>query len=68
MMKLIKWSGLLVFRYGLKFLVFIFLTIAYFSKPVFANDVLKTQELLTNLGYTPGPIDGSYGSKTKYAL
>ena len=68
MMKLIKWSGLLMFRYGLKFLVFIFLTIAYFSKPVFANDVLKTQELLTNLGYTPGPIDGSYGSKTKYAL
>ena len=61
-------DGMNMFGLGLRFLVFIFLTIACFTKPVFANDVLKIQELLTNLGYTPGPIDGSYGSKTKYAL
>ena len=39
-----------------------------FSIPVHADNVLLAQELLTKLGYTPGPIDGSYGAKTKYAL
>ena len=33
-----------------------------------AKDVQITQQLLTNLGYNPGPIDGSYGGKTKRAL
>ena len=32
------------------------------------NDVQITQQLLTNLGYDPGTIDGSYGGKTKRAL
>jgi peptidoglycan hydrolase-like protein with peptidoglycan-binding domain len=36
--------------------------------PIFANDVRITQQLLTKLGYNPGPIDGSYGDKTKRAL
>ena len=40
----------------------------FFLKPLAANDVQIAQELLTKLGYTPGPIDGSYGSKTKFAL
>ena len=39
-----------------------------FSIPVHADNVLLAQELLTKLGHTPGPIDGSYGAKTKYAL
>ena len=33
-----------------------------------ANDVQITQQLLTNLGNNLGPIDGSYGGKTKRAL
>ena len=57
-----------MFRYGFTFLVFVLLMLSFLSKPVDANDVLTAQELLTKLGYTPGPIDGSYGSKTKYAL
>ena len=68
MMKLIKWSGLLVFRYGLKFLVFVILTISFFSCPINANNVLEAQKMLTKLGYAPGPIDGSFGDKTKRAL
>lgn len=39
-----------------------------FGTPTFANDVLTAQKLLTKLGYNPGPIDGSYGGKTKKAL
>ena len=39
-----------------------------FSIPVHADNVLLSQELLTKLGYTPGQIDGSYGSKTKFSL
>ena len=57
-----------MFGYCLKILVLIFLTITFFIKPLAANDVQIAQELLTKLGYTPGPIDGSYGSKTKFAL
>ena len=57
-----------MFRYGSKFLVFVLLILSFFDKPVAANDVLTTQELLTELGYTPGPIDGNYGTNTKYAL
>ena len=57
-----------MFGYCLKILVLIFLTITFLIKPLAANDVQIAQELLTKLGYTPGPIDGSYGSKTKFAL
>ena len=57
-----------MFGYCSKILVLIFLMLSFFIKPLAANDVQIAQELLTNLGYTPGPIDGSYGSKTKYAL
>jgi len=57
-----------MFRYGFTFLVFVLLMLSFLSKPVDANDVLTAQKLLTKIGYTPGPIDGSYGSKTKYAL
>jgi peptidoglycan hydrolase-like protein with peptidoglycan-binding domain len=35
---------------------------------VTANNVLEAQKMLTKLGYAPGPIDGSYGDKTKSAL
>ena len=38
------------------------------SLPVAANDVSRTQKLLIELGYNPGPIDGSYGGKTRLAL
>jgi len=54
--------------YCLKILVLIFIIVSFFIKPLAANDVQIAQELLTKLGYTPGPIDGSYGSKTKFAL
>ena len=54
--------------YGFRVLVFVLLTLGFFNKPVTANDVLKAQELLTKLGYAPGLIDGSYGSKTKFSL
>ena len=57
-----------MFGYGLRILVLLFLTISAFAKPIAANDVFIAQELLTKLGYSPGPIDGSYGAKTKYAL
>jgi peptidoglycan hydrolase-like protein with peptidoglycan-binding domain len=57
-----------MFGDGLRILVLLFLTISAFAKPIAANDVFIAQELLTKLGYTPGPIDGSYGAKTKYAL
>lgn len=30
--------------------------------------VRETQKLLTNLGYSPGPIDGAFGSKTRRAI
>jgi hypothetical protein len=50
----------------------IVITIAFLvfalGTPIFANDVRITQQLLTELGYNPGPIDGSYGDKTKRAL
>ena len=36
--------------------------------PTFANDVRIAQQLLTELGYNPGPVDGSYGGKTEQAL
>ena len=39
-----------------------------FSTPALANDVRTAQQLLTELGYKPGPIDGSYGRKTEHAL
>ncbi|GEM_PF-4186615 len=39
-----------------------------FGTPTLANDILTAQKLLTKLGYNPGPIDGSYGGKTKKAL
>ena len=39
-----------------------------FSAPTLANDVRTAQQLLTELGYNPGPVDGSYGGKTEQAL
>ena len=39
-----------------------------FSTPALANDVRTAQQLLTELGYNPGPVDGSYGGKTEQAL
>ena len=38
------------------------------STPTFANEMLTAQKLLTKLGYSPGPIDGTFGNKTKKAL
>ena len=54
--------------FKIKKLLCFFLFMSVFSIPVHADNVLLSQELLTKLGYTPGPIDGSYGAKTKYAL
>ena len=54
--------------FKIKKLLCFFLFMSVFSIPVHADNVLLAQELLTKLGYTPGPIDGSYGAKTKYAL
>ena len=44
------------------------LSLAFTSTALYAEDVLLAQELLTKLGYTPGPVDGSYGGKTEQAL
>ena len=44
-----------------------FLLLTY-STPALANDVLTAQQLLTELGYNSGPVDGSYGRKTERAL
>jgi peptidoglycan hydrolase-like protein with peptidoglycan-binding domain len=30
--------------------------------------VREIQQLLTDLGYTPGPVDGLYGKKTRAAI
>lgn len=51
-----------------KYLAVIAVMLSTFSSPVIANDVRITQELLTELGYNPGPIDGAWGSKTETAL
>ncbi|WP_177418530.1 peptidoglycan-binding domain-containing protein [endosymbiont of Lamellibrachia barhami] len=32
------------------------------------NLIRKAQEALTGLGYNPGPVDGFWGNKTKYAI
>ena len=39
-----------------------------FSTTTLANDVRTAQDLLTKLNYKPGPVDGSFGRKTKRAL
>lgn len=59
---------LLMFSFGLKFLILIFLSIGFLVKPVIANDIFTAQRLLTELGYAPGPRDGAYGGKTKKAF
>ena len=57
-----------MFGYCLRLLILIFLIFNIQTLSVAANDVLTTQKLLTELGYNPGPIDGSYGGKTRLAL
>ena len=52
----------------MKLIAYTILFLGIFSAPLYADNVLLAQELLTKLGYAPGPIDGSYGKKTKYAL
>jgi|TARA_B110000259_G_scaffold8204_1_gene8954 hypothetical protein len=51
-----------------KFLVILSFFLFALSTPSIANDVVTAQQLLTELGYNPGPVDGSYGAKTKRAL
>jgi len=48
-------------------IIFILL-IGLLSSPIHANKVLTVQELLTKLGYDPGPTDGEYGNKIELAL
>ncbi|MDE0765386.1 MAG: peptidoglycan-binding protein [Amylibacter sp.] len=50
-----------------KYFTIIAIIFCAFSTPTIANDVQNTQQLLTELEYNPGPIDGSYGGKTKRA-
>ena len=52
----------------IKLITFIIFSLMIFIPPLKANDVLVAQQLLTELGYVPGPIDGSYGGKTRAAL
>ena len=54
--------------YYLRILVILFFGLISFNNIVMANNVLEAQKMLTKLGYAPGPIDGSYGSKTNHAL
>ena len=51
-----------------KLATLIFFLLLTFSTPALANDVRTAQQLLTELGYNPGPVDGSYGGKTEQAL
>ena len=53
---------------SLRVLAILFFGLSFLSGPVIANNVLEAQEILTKLGYTPGPTDGRYGANTKYAL
>ena len=50
-----------------KFLT-VFLLISYLGTPVLSNDIYEAQEILTELGYDVGPIDGVAGSKTLKAI
>ena len=52
----------------LRVLAILFFGLSFLSGPVKANNVLEAQKMLTKLGYAPGPIDGAYGGKTKFAL
>jgi hypothetical protein len=36
-------------------------------KPLNGQDIQEAQQLLTNLGYAPGPVDGQYGRRTAEA-
>ena len=57
-----------MFSYIFRWAMLILSTLIIQSLPVAANDVSRTQKLLIELGYNPGPIDGSYGGKTRLAL
>ena len=47
--------------------LFCFLLLAL-SAPALANDVRTAQQLLTELGYDPGPVDGNYSGRTEQAI
>ena len=42
--------------------------IVVLSSPALANSVAQSQRMLNQLGYNAGPVDGSYGGKTRTAL
>ena len=54
-------------EYLVKFLK-ICLLISYIGTPVFSNDISEAQEILKELGYDVGSIDGVVGKKTLKAI
>jgi len=54
-------------KYLVKFLT-ICLLISYLGAPVFSNDISEAQEILIELGYDIGSIDGVVGKKTLKAI
>ena len=44
-----------MFGLGLRFLIFIFLSIGFLAKPVIANDIFTAQRLLDRVGICPRP-------------
>ena len=54
----------------MRFRVFWTVVVAFLSAPIHAQayDLKVVQTALTEMGYTPGPIDGQSGPKTRHAL
>ena len=51
-----------------KKLIAAFLATVLLATPAMPNSVTQAQRMLNQLGYNAGPVDGSYGGKTKRAL
>jgi len=51
-----------------KKLIAVFLATVSLATPAMSNSVTQAQRMLNQLGYNAGPVDGSYGGKTKRAL
>ena len=51
-----------------KFYYLFFILINILCLPASADNIAKTQKILSDLGFETGPIDGKYGQKTKNAL
>ena len=51
-----------------RYICFVFLLTCGLTTPAKANTVSDAQQILNQLGYNAGSVDGAYGSKTRRAL